>query len=63
MHVGVKALKWMSVWTPRLRSHESPLRLTELYYTLTKSSMDPCFPSAVLYNTVPSWRYGTSVSF
>lgn len=71
MRVGGKALKWMVGWTPRLCSHElqyvsskipllpcSTVRLTVLDYTVTKSNVDPWFRSALLYNTVSSWKYG-----
>ncbi len=71
MRVGVKALEWMSGWTPRLCSHElclsllpcSTFSLTVVHYMLTKSNVDPWFRSDVLYNAVPSWRYSMSVSF
>lgn len=71
MRVGGKALKWMAGWTPRLCSHElqyvrskvpllrcGTVSLTVLDYTVTKSNADPWFRSALLYNTVSSWKYG-----
>lgn len=51
---------WAESWE---NSPRASLTASVLHYTLTKSNVDPWFLSAILYNTVPSWKYGMSVSF